>query len=249
VKARRWLLPAAAVLLALAAALYVLPARWLLLAMPANTPVSVVDASGTIWSGQARLAIGPAGMRRTLPDAIAWQWHWVEGIGPAARVEHPWLAAPVEIAPRLGGARMGQGKLTMPAGALAAMGAPLNTLEPGGELSLTWPALDLGDVAPKGPLLQLTWSHASSTRVRVQPLGDYQAALTSDGAGGMSLHVQTLRGPLRVEGQGQEHGGRWRFDGQAGPAPDTDEATQDALEPLLSVLGRYRNGVSQLRFP
>lgn len=247
--ARRWLLPLAAVLLALATAVATLPARWLLLAVPADAPVVPVDASGTIWNGQAQLAIGPPGMRRTLPQAVTWRWHWLAGVGPAARVVHPWLAGPLEIAPGLRGARLGQGTLTLPAVALTAAGAPLNTLEPGGQLALAWPALDLGDLPSKGPLLQLTWSNASSARVRVQPLGDYQASLAADGAGGLDLQVRTVRGALRIEGHGQDHNGRWRFDGQALPAPDTDAATRDALEPLLSALGAYRNGISQLRFP
>jgi general secretion pathway protein N len=248
-KARRWLLPAMAMLLGLAAALAILPARWLMRAFPSAWPVAVVDASGTLWNGQAQLAIGPPGMRRTLPQPVAWRWHWVEGTGLAAQVEHPWLAAPLEIAPGLGGTRLGQGRLTLPADALTAAGAPLNTLEPGGQLALAWPALNLGDLRSKGPLLQLTWSNASSTRVRVQPLGDYQAALAADGAGGLDLRVQTVRGPLRIEGHGQDHAGRWRFDGQASPAPDIDAAVRDALTPMLSALGTYRNGVSQLRFP
>lgn len=248
-KARRWLLPLAVILLALAAAVATLPARWLLLAVPADAPIVPVDASGTIWNGQAQLALGPPGMRRTLPQPVVWHWHWLAGVGPAARLVHPWLAAPLEIAPGLGGARLGQGTLTLPAAALIAAGAPLNTLDPGGQLALSWPALEVGDPPSKGPLLQLTWSNASSARVRVQPLGDYQAALATDGAGGLDLQVHTVRGALRVEGHGQGRGGHWRFDGQAMPAPDTDTATRDALEPLLSTLGTYRNGISQLRFP
>jgi general secretion pathway protein N len=220
-----------------------------LIAVPADAPVALVDASGTVWDGEARVAIGPPGQRRTLPQAVAWRWHWLAGVGPAARVAHPWLAAPLEIAPALGGARLGQGRLTLPAAALAVAGAPLNTIDPGGQLAVTWPALDLGDLPSRGPLLQLTWSNASSARVRVQPLGDYQAALAADGAGGLDLQVHTLRGALRIEGHGQARQGRWRFDGQALPAADADAATRDALEPLLSTLGAYRNGVSQLRFP
>ncbi|OZI63086.1 type II secretion system protein N [Bordetella genomosp. 11] len=246
---RRWPLPLAAVLVALVAAVATLPARWLLLAVPANALLVPVDASGTLWNGQARLAVGPPGMRRTLPQPVSWSWHWLAGIGPAARVTHPWLRGPLEIAPRPGGTRLGQGTLTLPAATLAAAGAPLNTIEPGGQLALSWPALDLGDPPSKGALLQLTWSNASSARVRVQPLGDYQAALAADGAGGLDLQVHTVRGALRVEGHGQDRDGRWRFEGQARPAPDTDAATRDALEPLLGVLGAYRNGVSQLRFP
>ncbi|ANN69176.1 type II secretion system protein N [Bordetella bronchialis] len=248
-RTRRWPLPVAAVLVAVAAAVATLPARWLLSAVPADAIVVPVDASGTLWNGQARLAIGPPGMRRTLPQPVTWHWHWLAGTGPAARVVHPWLASPLEIAPGLGGARLGQGTLTLPAVALTAAGAPLNTLEPGGQLAVSWPALDLGDLPSKGRLLQLTWSNASSARVRIQPLGDYQASLAADGAGGLDLQVHTVRGALRVEGHGQGRQGRWRFDGQAGPAPDADAATRDALEPLLNTLGAYRNGVTQLRLP
>jgi general secretion pathway protein N len=248
-KARRRMLTGTAALLALAAALAVLPARWLLRVLPPEWPVTAVDASGTIWSGQAQLAVGLPGRRRTLPQAITWKWHWAAGVGPAAQVVHPWFATPVEIAPGLHGARLGQGSLTMPASALGTTGAPLNTLEPGGQLTLAWPALDLGDRPFKGPLLQLTWSRASSTRVPVQPLGDYQATLAADGAGGMDLRVRTLHGLLHVEGRSQDHAGRWRFDGLARPADDTDPAIRDALAPLLGALGTYRDGVSRMQYP
>ncbi|CAM3358310.1 Type II secretion system protein N [Bordetella sputigena] len=248
-KPRRWLLPAAAVCVALVAALAVLPARWLLRAFPTDGPITVVDAAGSIWNGQAQVAIGAPGLRRTLPEPFSWRWHWVSGIGPAAQLAHPWLATPVEMAPGPHGIRMGQGRLTLPADALTAIGAPLNTLEPGGQLALAWPALELGALPPAASPLQLTWTQASSARVRVQPLGDYQASLSADAQGRPDLRIRTLRGALRLDGHGQDQSGRWRFVGQAGPAPDTDTATRDALEPLLSALGSYRNGVSQLRFP
>ncbi|OZI20995.1 hypothetical protein CAL26_26495 [Bordetella genomosp. 9] len=248
-RARRWLLPAGAACVALVAALAVLPARWLLRAFPADGPISVVDASGSVWNGQAQVAVGPPGLRRTLPQAFSWRWHWAAGVGPAAQFTHPWLATPVEVAPGLRGIRLGQGRLNLPADALTAIGAPLNTLEPGGQLALAWPAMDLGALPPGTSPLQLTWTQASSTLVRVQPLGDYQASLSADPQGHLDLRIRTLRGALRVDGQGRDQAGRWRFDGQASPAPDTDTATRDALQPLLSALGNYRNGVSQLRFP
>ena len=247
--ARRLLLPALAVAVALAAALAVLPARWLIRIVPRDWPMAVVDASGTVWNGRARLALGQPGLRRTLPDPVAWQWHWVDGVGISARISHPWLAAPLEVAPGLAGVRLGKGKAALPATALLAIGAPFNTLEPGGELALAWPAMTLGGRPPAGPLLQLTWSRASSARVRVQPLGDYRVSLASDGGKGLDLRIQTLQGPLRIEGAGHGSGSRWRFDGQAQPAPDTDPATRDALVPLLGTLGAYRGGVSRLQFP
>ena len=44
---------------ALASALAVLPARWLLAVLPPAWPVALVDASGTVWQGQALIAVGP----------------------------------------------------------------------------------------------------------------------------------------------------------------------------------------------
>jgi len=247
--ARRFLLPALALAVALASALAVLPARWLLRLLPATWPVAMVDASGTVWRGSARVALGPPGGRRTLPDAVAWRWHWLDGTGVAAQLSHPWLAGNLEVAPRLGRVRLGRGGLTLPATALTAIGAPFNTLEPGGELALSWPALELGGTLPAGPLLQLTWSRASSARVPVQPLGDYRASLDADGKGTLNLQVRTLSGALRIEGHGQGAGRRWRFEGSAQPAPDADPAVRDALTPLLGTLGAYRGGVSRLQFP
>ena len=57
-------------LLAICAALYVLPARWIMVMVPDGWPLAVVDASGTIWSGNATVAIGAQEQQRTLPAAI-----------------------------------------------------------------------------------------------------------------------------------------------------------------------------------
>lgn len=243
------LLAPAALLVALGAALAVLPARWLIGLVPDDWPMAIVDASGSVWRGQALVAVGPAGMRRTLPDPFAWRWQWRSGTGPVAAVEHPWLQGPLALAPRWNGVRVGAQTLRLPATALAAAGAPLNTLAPRGSLELSWPSRDIGGTMAAGSLLQLTWRDAGSALSRVQPLGSYQAALSVDDKSAVALQLRTLAGPLRIEGSGGYAQGRLRFAGQAQAAPGSDAATRDALDPLLRMLGPRRDGVTRLQFP
>ena len=82
-------------LVALAAALAVLPARWLIAILPAQWPVAVVDASGTLWRGNALLALGFPEARSTLPTPIEWQTKW-DG-GPLVEIRHPWLDGPLGL--------------------------------------------------------------------------------------------------------------------------------------------------------
>lgn len=239
----------AATLCAAACALAVLPARWLMAWMPASWPLAVVDASGSIWRGQALVALGPPGMRRTLPDALRWHWQW-DGLAPSMRVSHPWLAGPLSLRPGLGRVHVSAQSLRLPASTLAVAGAPFNTLEPGGQLTVAWPSLTLGAGALPAQLLTLQWADAASARVRVRPLGSYRAQLSGQPDGTVALKVDSLKGPLLVEAQGTLARSRLRqFSGTARPAPDADPDTRDALLPLLSLLGPSKNDITTLRLP
>lgn len=248
-RARRILLPLCAVLLAMACALAVLPARWLMAWMPGGLPLSVVDASGSIWNGRALVALGPPGMQRTLPDAVQWQWQW-RGLTPAMRLSHPWLAGPLWLQIGPGTVSVSAQSLRLPASTLTIVGAPLNTLEPSGQLSAAWPALTLGGKQAAGPLLTVQWTDAASSRVRVQPLGSYRAQLTGQGDGTIALTIDSPKGPLLVEAQGTLTQSRLRgFSGTARPAPTADPETREALLPLLSLLGPSKNDITTLRLP
>ena len=248
-KARRILLPLAALGLASACALAVLPARWLMAWLPDGLPLSIADASGSIWNGRALVALGPPGLQRTLPDSVQWQWQW-HGLAPAVRVSHPWLAGPLLLEIGLGAVRVSAQSLRLPASTLAIVGAPLNTLEPSGQLSAAWPALTLGAGPIAGPLLTLQWTDAASSRVRVRPLGSYRAQFTGQGDGTVALKIDSPKGPLLVEAQGTLARSRLRgFSGTARPAPNLDPDTREALLPLLSLLGPSKNDIPTLRLP
>ena len=246
---RRSILLCAAALVAIGCAIAVLPARWLIHSMPANWPLALIDASGSLWAGQGVLALGPRDMQRTLPDPVRWHWRWQWASRPAIIVTHPWLTGPLTLTPGLTTLEIGAQRLRLPAQALTMAGVPFNSLEPGGQVQVSWPTVLAGSGPQIGPLLQIQWTDASSARVRVRPLGSYTAAITGRADRSLDLQVTTQSGALRVQGAGSRApGGRWQFNGTAQPAPNTDPSTQDALAPLLSMLGRRRGDITTLQY-
>lgn len=219
----------------IAAALVVMPARWLLRILPDQGLVALVDADGSIWQGHAQLAFGPPGNRRSLPTRAAWSWRWVNG--PAVSIVHPWLEAPLLM--HLSGSDLvlPANMLRLPADTLSALGAPFNTLQPTGELMLRWPAQRLGGAAPQGELLTVQWDDAAAALSRLRPLGSYRARLTGDGRG-MDLGIDTLSGVFQVQGTGRWERGALQFSGAAQPAATATSSQREALQGLLSAIGR-----------
>jgi len=228
---------------ALLAALPVLPARWLMLALPDDAMAALVDADGTVWHGSALLALGPPGARHLLPEPVRWQWR-----AGALEVSHAWLRGPVRVQPGWSGVRVSGQNLRMPASVLAAFGAPLNTVAPTGQLELEWQAFSPGRLPASGPLATGRWTQAGSALSHVRPLGDYSLRISADN-GTLRLAVGTDSGVLSVSGQGQFRKGRLRFGGIAAPADHASEAQRAALTGLLNALGPVSDGKSHFGTP
>ncbi len=233
--ARRVLAVIALVLVALAAALALPPARWLLAVLPADGLIAVTDADGTLWQGRVRVALGPPANRRSLPDPATWQMTWRNG--PAIVVNHPWMAGALTLRPTLAGLAVSGQSARLPATVLSALGAPFNTVAPDGALSLSWPPRTVGAAMPSGDVLTVQWDDAASALSRQRPLGSYRARLSGDGRG-LNLQIDTVRGILQVQGTGRVERGAVRFSGAAEPAADASPAQRESLQPLLSALGR-----------
>ena len=234
---RIWLKILLCFLVALAAALAVLPARWLIAILPAQWPVAVVDASGTIWRGSALLALGFPEARSTLPAPVEWRTKW-DG-GPLVEIRHPWLDGPLGLRLQTNGFLLSGRTLKLPASTLAQLGAPFNTLRPTGELRLKWPSLRLNGNIPAGEILDAEWRDAGTALSLLKPIGHYRVRLAGAAGGAVTLALSTLSGPLAVEGSG-----RWTaragfsFDGVARPAPNASPEARAALQSTLSALGR-----------
>jgi len=224
------------------AALWVLPARWVMAWIPANSPVVVVDASGSIWAAKAQLAVGVPGLRRTVPGLAQWRLQFDPA--PVLVVQHAWLRGPVALSATWRGVRLTGQSLQLPASVLTTLHPLFNTLDPGGALSIEWPDLLLrgggGAVPAQGGsrLLTARWQQASSSLSRIRPFGDYTLAADQIDEGALQFTVQTERGPLLIEGRGRlPRGGRLSFDGRARADASSGPDVRAALRGVLDVLG------------
>ena len=235
-------------LVACTAALAVLPARWLMTTLPAHWPLAIVDASGTVWSGSATLAVGPPHNRRRLRDPLHWRWSF--GSGPRVQLSHPWLSGPLMLAFAPTGIALSSQTLTLPANALATLDARIAAIGPEGRLSLRWPATHIGrDTQADGSaLLEAEWRDAASALTPIRPLGHYRLNLTH-AEGSAHLTLATLHGPLLLEGSGSLSGRQGlQFRGEARADPAADTMIHAALQDVLGALGPRQNNVTLLHY-
>lgn len=207
------------------------PAAWLGDWMETHGKFRLLDARGTVWHGTALLGISNGRETTLIPGRIEWT---VDALAPqriAARVSHPWLAAPLALSVGNGAVEIARGNARLPAGVLAGTGAPFNTLRPGGVLEVSWTDSRIRANALTGEV-QVDWRDAQSALSTVVPLGTYRIRLKGTG-GTPTIDLATLAGPLQMQGKGTMEGSRIRFNGIATAEP----AMQGALNGLLGLLG------------
>ncbi|RMX03079.1 type II secretion system protein N [Corticibacter populi] len=240
---RRWAVLGALLGMLLALLLFA-PARWLAAAVAAASGQQVLlqDARGTVWNGTAQLVLsGGTGSRdqMVLPGHLDW------------RIRPAWLGADVHLlpdccasAPLAARLRLGWQRVAVtvedhasqwPASLLQGLGAPWNTLQLDGTLTLQlrqfgWQSVQGRDLL-RGTA-ELSLRNASSSLTTIRPMGSYR--LIMRGAETVELTLSTDAGPLQLSGSGQWQGGRLRFAGEASAAPEH----LPALSNLLSLLGR-----------
>ena len=247
---RRRLLALTGLLLAAGlAALAVLPARWLMAILPPHWPLAIVDASGTVWAGRAALAIGPEQSRRRLPDPLHWRWSFARG--PKMELHHPWLNGPLILALSPTGLIVSSQTLALTAQALATLDARIAAIDPGGRLSVTWPATRISWKAQQNGtrILDAEWRDAASALTPIRPLGHYTLSLTHATGGGADLALASRHGPLLLEGSGSlDTRQGLRFKGTARADPTVDPTIHAALRDVLSALGPRHNDLTLLHY-
>jgi general secretion pathway protein N len=210
------------------------PAVWVADWLQSHARLRLVDARGTVWSGSAMIGVSDGRQVLLIPGRISWK------IGLAAissgrvmaEVAHASLPAPLAVSLTTRSITVKSGQSELPAALLVALGAPFNTIRPGGALGVRWTDLEIMNGRLKGGL-QIEWREAQSALSPVAPLGSYRLQIA--GAGDSArLQLDTLRGPLRLQGAGTVKGGRISFKGVASADPEM----RPALIGLISVLGR-----------
>jgi general secretion pathway protein N len=251
----RWIAYAAAALIAvLATAAALAPAQWLAVGVARATHgrVDLAEATGTLWRGEATLVLtsgsGPGATRASLPERLSWRlspWQLLTGTIDLT-LQHPSaLAQPLAVRAWLNGtATLGATTVRLPASLLVGLGAPWNTVRPGGLITLTWDRLRVEPGRWQGNL-SAEWQYASSALTPVSPMGHYR--LQTNGVfPGTQLNLMTVSGPLELTGSGTiAEGGRLRFQGVARAVPNADPGVKTQLTGLISLLGR-RDGESAI---
>jgi general secretion pathway protein N len=255
--AHRWAGTGAAIG-AVAGLIAFVPAGWLANRVEAASDgrLLLTDASGTIWKSTAwPVLTGGAGSRdaAALPDRLHWRLG-LAGFAPELRMRQACcLRGEVRVQVRPGWGRvtvnvLPQDSTTIgqwPAGLLAGLGTPWNTMQMGGVLRLTSPGLTIESV--QGRLrfsgdAALDVAHASSRVSTLGTLGSYRLTLKGDAASGDAAQVNliTVEGALKLSGSGQWTGSGLRFRGEASAEPGSEAA----LNNLLNIIGKRQGATS-----
>ncbi len=260
--ARRWSI-VGALLGALLGLVVFAPASWLAdsLATATEGHLLLTDTRGTLWAGSGVLVLtGGAGSRdaSALPGRIGWRMGVAFKGGPGLTlkaVQDCCINGELELALRPGLSRFelsveshADWLARWPAGWLAGLGTPWNTLQLGGSLRLASRDLRFERVQGRWRQfgeLQLDLINLSSRVSTLAPLGSYRFSVVADpaNAGVSNLRLSTLDGGLLLSGQGTfSPGGKSRFSGEASAAP----GREDALNNLLNIIGRRQGARSVL---
>lgn len=248
----------AALIVLFITALVIAPAQWAAGYVTTTTGgrVELAEASGTIWNGSAVVVLAsPAetgASRASLPERLSWRlspWALLAGQIDLALTHPSALAQPLTIdAPLFGSAlTLGPSTLRLPASLLVGLGAPWNTVRPGGILTVSWDRLMVEPGRWQGGL-NGEWQFASSALTPVSPMGHYRVQ-TNGVWPGTQLELLTISGPLELKGSGTiTEGGRLRFTGRAQAIAGTDPGVKAQLTGLISLLGRRDGEGSLLNF-
>ncbi len=240
---------ALAVIVIVAVIVATAPANWLARYVASRTEGRVVlaDAQGTIWSGDAVVALDTrrgtapaAGL--ALPGRVTWRLQFAGPLAPSLLLTHDGvLLRPVTVLYRSGDLEIDQGDAMVPASLLQIAGPPLNTLRPEGRCTLHWSALRLeadGALVGNGTLQVDGFALAVSM---VRPLGDYRVLWSADRTG-LTWSLDTVRGPLAVNGTGRLAGRQWQVRVVANTAPGTPLPVAAQLKSLFDTIGRPGQG-------
>ncbi len=234
-----WLL---ALFTALVCVLIWLPARWVAPAIGTATKgqLQLMDVAGTLWQGSARVAIAPAAMMTQsamqLPERLSWQLDKMPLLFARAEGSLRFGERPASVfSAGMKSWTVAAGATAIPAAQLIALGAPLNSMVPGGWVDLSWSELTGDAKTAKGQVIA-RWIDATTRLSGGEPLGDYLLTVQIDGAI-VRLNLATQRGRLQVSGDGQLGSGAPRFRLVSKSAAEDRER----LSTVLNMLGRRQN--------
>lgn len=201
------------------------------------------DPQGTLWRGSAFIGGAPSGRSAVtplLPGRFSWRLSPAVLLGQVdAEFSNPEaLSQTITIKGDWSQWQVSPATIKLPADRLVGLGAPLNTMQPAGQMQLSWSPLQLvrdGQQVRVNGLMTLDMQDMSSRLSPIKPLGSYQLLLDWHGQQAQ-LTLKTEKGPMLLSGSGQLNNGRLQFSGKA----DAEVGQESRLANLLSLLGQRR---------
>jgi general secretion pathway protein N len=221
------------------------PAAWMAVMVEKQTAgrLTLGDAHGTLWRGSAFIGGAPSAsdpITPLLPGRFSWRLSPMVLLGSVdAELENSEaLSEPISVKGNWRQWQVSQGAIILPAGRLAALGAPLNTVQPSGQMRLSWEPLQLtqqnGKAAMVG-MMNLEINDLASRLSPIKPLGSYDLAFDWRGTLA-SMTLKTVKGPMLLSGAGTLSNGRLQFSGTA----QAEAGQEQRLANFLNLLGQSR---------
>jgi len=221
------------------------PATWMMAMVEKQTAgrLTLGDAHGTLWRGSAFIGGAPSGrdpVTPLLPGRFSWRLSPMVLLGSVdAELENAAaLSQPISVTGSWHQWQVSPGAVSLPAERLAALGAPLNTVQPSGQMRLSWEPLQLtqqnGKIGIVGAMY-LEMNDLASRLSPIKPLGSYDLALDWHGTQA-SVTLKTVKGPMLLSGSGMFTNGRLQFSGTA----QAEAGQEQRLANFLNLLGQRR---------
>lgn len=227
-------------------ALMFFPANWITTMLEKQTGgrLTLGDAQGTLWRGSAFIGGAPNGsdaVTPLLPGRFSWRLSPMLLLGriDAELENNAALTQPVTVTGSWFQWQVSPAAIWLPAERLVSLGAPLNTIQPSGQLRLSWEllqiALENGKIGLTG-MMNLEIKDITSRLSPLKSLGDYNLALDWRGPQA-AVALTTLKGPMLLNGSGVFANGRLQFSGTA----QAEAGQEERLANLLNLLGQRHN--------
>ncbi len=221
------------------------PAAWVVPLVEKQTGgrITLGDADGTLWNGSAFLggaASGSGAITPLLPGRFSWRLSPLILVGSVdVELRNPEaVSQALEVTGSWSQWHVSPAAILLPAERLAALGAPLNTIQPTGQMRLSWGPLQVarqvGNVGVTGTM-SLEMDDIASRMSPVKPLGSYNLAFDWRGTQA-TMALKTIRGPLLLSGTGTLDNGRLQFSGKA----EAEAGQEERLANFLNLLGQRR---------
>ena len=219
------------------------PAIWMMSLLEKQTAgrFTLGDAQGTLWRGSAFIggaASGDDPLTPLLPGRFSWRLSPMIFLGEVdVELENSEaLSQPISVTGNWRQWQVSPSAILLPAERLAALGAPLNTIQPSGQMRLSWEPLQLamqnGRIEMVGAM-KLEMKDIASRMSPVKPLGSYDLALDWHGAQ-TSVTLKTAQGPMLLSGAGMLNNGQLQFSGTA----QAEAGQEQRLVNFLNLLGQ-----------